>query len=154
MLNDVRLQLFFIKKQKYWAFNKEYFNFQIYNFFLHLNIRSINKNFENFKFLSNLNFSFSIICFPETWLNDSNVDNSNYELPNYVSVHQIRNHYKGGGVSVYIHKNFEFKIRNDLSINSKDIESIGVELLYEKRRNTLFNVVYRQPNRKSEISWI
>ena len=54
-------------------------------------------------------------------------------MPNYVSVHQIRNHYKGGGVSVYIHKNFEFKIRNNLSINSKDIESIGVEPLYEKR---------------------
>ena len=100
---------------------------------LHLNIRSINKNFESFKiFLSNLNFSFSIICFSETWLNNSNVDNSNYELPNYVSVHQIKNHYKGGGVSVYIHKNFEFKIRNDLSINSKDIGSIGLEILHEK----------------------
>ena len=118
---------------------------------LHLNIRSINKNFENFKmFLSYLNLSFSIICFSETWLNDSNVDNSNYELPNYVSAHQIRNHYKGGGVSVYIHKNFKFKIRNDLRINSKDIESIGVELLCEKRRNTLFNVIYRPPNSKIE----
>ena len=117
---------------------------------LHLSIRN-NKHFKNFKiFLSNLNFSFSIICFSETWLNDSNVDNSNYELPNYVSVHQIRNHYKGGGVSVYIHKNFKFKIRNDLSINSKDIESIGVELLCEKRRNTLFNVIYRPPNGKIE----
>ena len=83
-------------------------------------------------------------------MNDSNIDNSNYELPNYVSVHQIRNHYKGGGVSVYIHKNFEFKIRSDLSINSKNIESIGVELLQEKRRNTLFNVVYRPPNAKIE----
>ena len=42
---------------------------------LHLNIRSINKNFENFKlFLSDRNFSFSIICFSETWLNDLNVD--------------------------------------------------------------------------------
>ena len=101
-------------------------------------------------FLSNLNFNFSIICFSETWLNDSNVDNSNYELLNYVSIQQIRNHYKGGGVSVYIHKNFEFKIRNDLSINSKDIESIDVELLYEKRRNTLFNVVHRPPNGKIE----
>ena len=58
---------------------------------LHLNIRRINKDFENFKmFLSNLNFSLSIICFSETWLNDS-------ELPNYASVHQIRNHYKGEG---------------------------------------------------------
>ena len=60
---------------------------------LHLNIRSINKDFGNFKmFLSNLNFSFSIICFSETWLNDSNIDSSNYKLPNYVCVHQIRNH--------------------------------------------------------------
>ena len=68
---------------------------------LHLNIRSINKNFESFKmFLSNLSFSFSTIWFSETWLNDSNVDNSNYELPNYVSVHQIRNHYKGWGFSI------------------------------------------------------
>ena len=96
-------------------------------------------------FLSNLNFSFSIICFSETWLNDSNVDNSNYELPNSASVHQIKNHYKGGGVSAYNH-NFEFKIRNDHSINSEDIESIGVELLLGKRSNSLFNVVYRRPN--------
>ena len=37
---------------------------------LHLNIRSTNKNFENFKkLLSNLNFSFSIISFSETgWM--------------------------------------------------------------------------------------
>ena len=37
-----------------------------------------------------------------------------------------------------------------LSINSKDIEAISVELLYEKKRNTLFNVVYRPPNGKIE----
>ena len=44
-------------------------------FVLHLNIRSINKDCGNFKmFLSNKNFSFSIICFSEIWLNDSNVD--------------------------------------------------------------------------------
>ena len=118
---------------------------------LHLNIRSIDKNFENFEMLLlNLNFSFSIICFSETCLNHSNVDNSNYELPNYVSIHQIRNHYKGGGVSVYIHKNFKFKIRNNPSINSRDIESIGVELLTAKRRNALFNIVHRPPNSKTE----
>ena len=81
---------------------------------------------------------------------DDNVGNSNYELLNYVSVHQIRNHYKGSGVSVYIHKNFEFKIRHDVSINSKDIESISAELLYEKTRNNLFHVVYRSPKDKKE----
>ena len=48
---------------------------------LHLNIRSINKNFDNFQlFLSSLNYCFSIICFSETWCNDRNVDNSNYKI--------------------------------------------------------------------------
>ena len=83
-------------------------------------------------------------------MNESNVDTSIYELSNYVSVHQIRIHYKGGEASVYTHKNFEFKIRNDLSISSKDVESIVVKLLYGKRRNTLFTVVYWPPNDKTE----
>ena len=105
---------------------------------LHLNIRSINKNFENFKmFLSNLNLSFSIICFSETWLNDSNVDNSNYELPNYVSVHQIRNHYKGGGVSVYIHKNFKLNSEMILALIVKILNQ-SVWNFYMKKGGTLY----------------
>ena len=43
---------------------------------LNVNMRSINKNSGNFKmFLSNRNFSFSIIFFSETWFNNLNVDN-------------------------------------------------------------------------------
>ena len=42
------------------------------------------------------------------------------------------------------------KIRNDLRINYKDIESIGVECLCEKKRSTLFNVIYKSPNDKKE----
>ena len=35
---------------------------------LHLNTQNIKKNFEIFKtFLSSLDFTFTIICFPETW---------------------------------------------------------------------------------------
>ena len=29
---------------------------------------------------------------------------------------------EGGGVSLYIHQSVEFKIRNDMSINSDDVE--------------------------------
>ena len=53
----------------------------------YLNIKRINKNIVNFKtFISNLNFGSRIICFSETWLNDSNIDNANYELLKYISV--------------------------------------------------------------------
>ena len=42
------------------------------------------------------------------------------------------------------------KIRNDLSINYGDVESISTELLFENRKNTIFNVLYRQPEGQIE----
>ena len=49
---------------------------------LHLNIRSMKKNFENFKeFLKNLSVSFSAICLFETWCkSQEESQNSNYIL--------------------------------------------------------------------------
>ena len=114
---------------------------------LHLNIRSTKNLFKTFKnFLSTLNFNFSIILFSETLLDETDTENSNYELPGYYSIHQIRNNRKGGGVAVYIKKVLNFKIKYDLSINCKDVESLCAELLFENRRNTLINVLYRPPN--------
>ena len=70
---------------------------------LHLNIRSIKNNFENFKiFLSSLSVDFSIICFSETWLDESSLTSQSlYELHHYKSI-QIRSYGKGCGVSIYI----------------------------------------------------
>ena len=113
-------------------FNGAYENESSSNYFsiLHLNTRSIMKNFENFKmFLNSINFTFSIICFSETWLDETNsTETSLYELPNYVSKHQVRSDRRGRGVSIYVHKTFNFKVRSDLSINNKVIESISVEI--------------------------
>ena len=85
--------------------------------------------------LSSLEFSFSVICFSETWLDD--LDNSTYELPNYISTHQARSDRRGGGVSIYIHNSLKFKERSDLAINNKDIESLTLEILSDKKRNVL-----------------
>ena len=68
-------------------------------------------------FLLILKLHFTIICFPKTRLNALSVDNSNYKLPNYVSIHSRRTHEKGGGVPIHIDKNFKFKIRKDLNVN-------------------------------------
>ena len=57
---------------------------------------------------------------------------------------------KSGGVSLYIYQSIEFKIRNDLCINSDDMESISVEFLFKNRKNTVFNVLYRQPKGQIE----
>ena len=52
---------------------------------LHVNIRSINKNFDTFKnFYSKLNCKFSMVCFSETWTTDNSIRNdSNFQIENY-----------------------------------------------------------------------
>ena len=52
---------------------------------LHLNIRSMTKNFKTFQEFDNpLNVNFSIICLSETWINYSNLgENSLFELEGY-----------------------------------------------------------------------
>ena len=84
-----------------------------------------------------------MLCFSDTWLDD--LDNSIYELPNYIRKHQARSDRRGGGVSIYIHNSLKFKKRSDLSINSKDIESLTLGILSNKTRNVLVNVLYRPP---------
>ena len=71
-------------------------------------------------FLSSLNFNFKVIYFSETGLDDYTLSTSRslYELPDYKSIHQVRNYSKGGGVSIYVNKSLTFKLRPDLSINS------------------------------------
>ena len=98
--------------------------------------------------MSTLGFSFSVICFSETWLDE--VGNSLYELPSYISKHQVRYDRKGGGVSIYIHNSLNFKVLSNLCTNSVDIESLSIELSLDNKRSTFFNVLYRPLNGKIE----
>ena len=102
-------------------------------------------------FLNLLNFTFSVICLSETWWDDlATIEKSLYELPNYNSTHQARGDRKGSGVSIYIHKSLDFTVKPDLSINNNDIESLTLEILSNKKRNTLINALYRPPNGQIE----
>ena len=67
---------------------------------LHLNIRSINKNFESFKeFYSKIKFKFSIVCFSETWVDDISFSkNLNFQLSGYRALHETRKNRMAGGV--------------------------------------------------------
>ena len=93
--------------------------------------------------MSSLDFTFSVICFSETWCDDLN--NFIYEWPNYTSGHQKRSDCKGRGVSVYIHNSFNFKTRADLCTNCRDIESLTLEIISEETRNTIVSVSCRPP---------
>ena len=118
---------------------------------IHLNIRSLNKNFEKFKnFLSECSHNFSVICLTETWCtNDSFNSNSNYQLPNYNSVHFERSNNKnGGGICMYVHDTIIHKMRDDLSVSSDDNETLTIEIINKSTKNILISAFYRPPNGK------
>ena len=113
---------------------------------LHLNIRSLNANIDNFReFLGSLNGNFSVIVLTESWCDETANENSLLSLDNYYSVHQTRDNKKGGGICIYIHKQLEFKLRNDIDIFNNEIETCSVEIINSKSRNFVVTGVYRPP---------
>ena len=91
-----------------------------------------------------------MICFFKTWQDE--VGNSLYELPNYISKHQVRDDRKGGGVSIYINNSLSFKVLSKLYINSDDTESLSIELSLDNKQSTFVEVLYIPPNGKTEYA--
>ena len=103
---------------------------------LHLNIRSLNLNIDNFtEFLASLNGNFGVIVLTKSSCDEIANENSLLSLNNYYSVHQTRNNQKGGGICIYIHKQLEFKLKNDIYIFNNEIETCSVEIISSKSKN-------------------
>ena len=60
---------------------------------LHINIRSLNGNFENLReYLSLFKRDFNVVALAEMWCNDDKAtQNSLMQLSNYIPLHEIRN---------------------------------------------------------------
>ena len=70
---------------------------------LHLNIRSLNKNFESLKNLVvEINFCFKAIYITEAWCSYDLHFNDRYQLPNYVGIHQVRKNGKTNGGMILV----------------------------------------------------
>ena len=79
------------------------------NYILNLNIRSLKKNFEEYKFLiENLEKTPSVICLTETWLTQK--DNPEvFNLPGYHPITgKHRDGKRGGGIAVYIAESLRY----------------------------------------------
>ena len=88
--------------------------------FLHLNIRSLQRNFDNFSnLLLKININFTFIGLSETWLKDSE---TLMDIPGYRFIHNPRHNRTGGGVGLYFSDHLNFKLRSDLCYD--DIECV------------------------------
>ena len=90
---------------------------------LSCNIRSIQANFDNLEqFLNDLNCPFNIISLSETWINRSNEQISNLDLPGYSFLSQPTTQ-REGGVGMYNKKVFN-SVRHDLTSSTDESEML------------------------------
>ncbi|XP_065681417.1 uncharacterized protein LOC136095111 [Hydra vulgaris] len=116
---------------------------------LHINNRSIQKNFESLKqLLYKIGIKFQIICLSETWCKDKNIENnSNFQLPNYKVIHQVRaSNKEGGGLCIYIKNSILFKVKPNLSSTTNDYESLCIEIINKTSKNIVIHGLYRPPS--------
>jgi hypothetical protein len=120
--------------------------------YLHLNIRSIPKNFDSLlTFLDTLHFSFSFIGISETWFNEST--RALYDLDKYNQLAVYRTDKRGGGVSLFIKTSIKYTVRDDLNIFEDDAESIFIEVdksIFDTDRNIVVGLIYRIPNKDAK----
>ena len=116
---------------------------------LHINSRSLNKNFDCFENLLHTlnNFQFSIIGISETWLHSNSPPLFN--LPNYRMIRADREGRRGGGVAFYIGEHLNFKVRHDIEFEETEVRFI--EINNPNSKNIIIGLVYRPPNTQFDL---
>lgn len=113
---------------------------------LHVNIRSLRKNFDKLiSLLNSVNAKFDVICVSETWLDDD--PNNSCYLPGYSLFNQCPQDFsRGKGAAVYLHENLKYISRQDLSTKPVEFQSAFVEISSTSSPNLIIGSVYRSPS--------
>ena len=114
-------------------------------FILHINIRSIYKNFDalNHEFLQTLDYLLDIICLSETKI--KNLPTVNLSLTGYHSIEHADSQTAAGGVGIYISDNYSSKTigKNILNCNCEDIWIQISE--FNSKQNFYLGDIYQHP---------
>lgn len=112
---------------------------------LHLNCRSLNKNFEELELLINsLDSKISVIALTETWLTDE--VSQLYTIKGYNLITNNRKNKIGGGIALYINEKFNYNIINVATVMCDYMESLFVEMILPSFGKCAFGCLYKPPN--------
>ena len=87
-----------------------------------------------------------IICISETKIDDK-IHDSDIEIDNYLLVRKDRDS-DGGGVAIYILKDLEFAVRDDLM--TYNVENVTIQLKFGNYRSFIVTALYRPPDKPVE----
>ena len=113
---------------------------------IQLNIVSLIKNLDELKCILIEN-RVHVCALNETRL-DSEIDNSEIEIPGYTIIRKDRNR-NGGGVAIYIQNDIKYKVLEDRSFD--DLEAILISIELKNSQPILFLNWYRPPSSGRDI---
>ena len=117
-----------------------------YTSFVHLNVQSLATKIDLLDCeLRNID----ILCFTETWLNES-IKTGDICLEDFhPPIRKDREGRLGGGVAVYINSDFHMRHRQDLDV--RGLECLWTEVSMSKNRTILIGTFYRPPDSDDNI---
>ncbi len=118
---------------------------------IHFNCRSLYANYDSIMHcLDQFNSPFNIIAMSETWLkSNKGID---FAIKGYEMFYTNRECKNGGGVALYIDKNIDCKVIENMSVAVEDVcESITVEICMGKQKNIIVSCIYRAPGANIEV---
>ena len=121
---------------------------------IHLNIHSLPSKYDQLRLIIanledvGLTIHFLMLC--ETFLSDINMNM--FPIPGYQFVCNNRKRGRGGGVALYIRDEFQFSVRNDLTVSyDREFESIFAEIDHNGHKLVL-GEIYRVPGTSEQMS--
>ena len=115
----------------------------------HINLRSLSAHVEELQLLlKSLKANFDVIAISET-KEQSEGFLKNVSLDGYI-IHSQHSNSSAGGVALYLRKNLDYIVREDLNALENEYETIWVEIKNKKSQNVLCCCAYRHPNTEVE----
>ena len=115
-----------------------------------LNIQSIHAKIDELKIflyeLSEINITFDVLCFQETWLNAHN-DSSLIQIEGYQLITQSQSSSAHGGLAIYVKTNYKYDIYK--SIKHPLWEGLFIKI-WNGSKNIVVGNIYRPPNNLNE----
>ena len=111
-----------------------------------LNVNSVLKHLDELRVMA-ADKQPHIICLNETEL-DGDIEDEELSIEGFQNIIRKDRTRHGGGVSIYVKKGIDFKIRTDLAL---DIESISIQLEIKYVKPIILSTLYRPPDSLVEL---
>ena len=115
-----------------------------FNFF-HSNVNGLESKFENLhSFINGCKSAMDVVAISETSEHNVHSFLQNVEIAGY-DLYSTPTLSNKGGVAMYVNSDFNNYERTDLNIQTKDFESIWIEIRNAKSKNIVCGCIYRHP---------